>query len=222
MRRLGPDLRRGSDARLDPVAGGWATLPTAYEGAVARERGTTRMTITTPARAPRRLGRLLAAAALATTMLGSAASVASADAGATTAAAPQIIFSVSDGESPEGFRVFDPGCPPDIYCKPHREAGRITFAVSTNMSLAGVTLKVRYRTVAGTAVAPGDYTATTGLLTFPPGVFTRYVTVWMNINAGGVEPPEQFSLQLFEPNPDADVSDVGVGTIYDGVEDVGA
>jgi hypothetical protein len=139
---------------------------------------------------------------------------------AQTSTTTDIVFSVSDGESPEGFRVFNPNCPPDIICKPQREAGRITFKVSTNISFCCQPLTVQFRTKNGTAVAPGDYTAKTGTLTFQPGVFDQYVTVWMNINPGGVEPPETFYLELFNPSQPADVSDVGVGTIRDGIEDV--
>jgi hypothetical protein len=67
-------------------------------------------------------------------------------------------------------------------------------------------------------VAPGDYTAKSGTLTFNPGVFTQYVTVTMNLNPGGVEPTETFYLQLSNPNVTADVSDRGVGWILHGIE----
>jgi hypothetical protein len=131
---------------------------------------------------------------------------------------PDLVFSVGDGESPEGYLFRDPNCPPDISCKGQRVAGEVTFKVTTNVSLAGQPITVRYATVDGTARQPGDYRAETGALTFQPGDFAEYVTVTLNINPGGAEPTEQFFLQLSDPSIPGDTSDRGVGTIIDGIE----
>jgi len=121
-----------------------------------------------------------------------------------------IIFSVSDDNSPEGFLFEGPPI--------RRLPGEIAFQVSLNVSLCCQNITVQYRTADGTARAPGDYTAKSGTLTFTPGTFARDVVVTMNFNPGPAEPNETFRLELSNPSVPADVSDVGIGTIIDGIE----
>lgn len=128
-----------------------------------------------------------------------------------------IVFTVSDGEAPEGFLFYDPTCPPDIICKPRRVQAFVTFIITTNVSLNGQTLKVDFNTFNGSALAPGDYCQTSGTAEFPPGTFTRAVKVCVNFNTA-IEPTENFFLRLSNPNVVADVSDIGEGKIYDGLE----
>jgi hypothetical protein len=76
------------------------------------------------------------------------------------------------------------------------------------------TVKVNYATTNGTAVAPGDYTATSGTLTFSPGETKKWVTVnVVNSYCEPVEYDEQFKVVLSNPihAPIADA--VGLGTI---------
>jgi hypothetical protein len=66
----------------------------------------------------------------------------------------------------------------------------------------------------GTAVAPGDYTAKSGSLSFSPGVVTRNLTVTVkgdNLS----EDDETFFVNLSNPT-NATIADAqGVGTIVD-------
>lgn len=128
-----------------------------------------------------------------------------------------LVFAVSDAESPEAFVVENPNCPPDIVCRPFHAPGKLRFTVSTNLSFADRTVTVKFRTVDGTALSPGDYRNTIGTLSFPPGVFSRPVDVTVT-SIGGVESAETMALELFDPSFSADVSDRGVGTILDGVQ----
>ena len=51
-----------------------------------------------------------------------------------------------------------------------------TFTVSLSAA-SGQTVTVNYATADGTAVPPGDYTARSGTLTFPPGRPSQSITV---------------------------------------------
>ncbi len=135
-------------------------------------------------------------------------------------AVPPLSFSVSDGTSPEGFRFVDPSCTPGIVCRPELVAGKITFQVSINALPAGQPVTVRYTTVNGTATTPIDYSARSGTLTFQPGATSRQVTVPLNFMQGGTEPTETFTLRLSQPSIAGDTSDIGVGTIIDGIVDI--
>lgn len=88
----------------------------------------------------------------------------------------------------------------------------ITLTGSTTLPVT-----ITYSTVDGTAVAPGDYTATTGTVTFAPGETTKTVTVPV-IRDLANEVDETFTLQVtsatnasLDPNQGADA--VGLGTI---------
>jgi hypothetical protein len=63
---------------------------------------------------------------------------------------------------------------------------------------SGKTATVAYFTVNGTAGAGSDYTTTSGVVTFPPGVVARTVDVPI-IGDSSVEPDESFTLVLASP-----------------------
>jgi Calx-beta domain-containing protein len=158
------------------------------------------------------------AKALAAILIAAALAVNAAPAqAANTPESVDVVFSVTDAESPEGFIFDNPNCPPDIDCKPQRVQAFITFVVSTNVSISGQTLTVKFATANNTAVAPGDYCATSGTVSFPPGIFSKAVKVCVNFNPA-VEPAETFFLKLSNPSVPADTSDVGIATIVDGLE----
>jgi large repetitive protein len=76
-------------------------------------------------------------------------------------------------------------------------SGTTNAVVTVTLSAAsGQTVTVNYATADGSAVAPGDYTAASGTLTFTPGQTTRTITVLVN---GDITPEanETFSLGLF-------------------------
>jgi uncharacterized delta-60 repeat protein len=88
-----------------------------------------------------------------------------------------------------------------------------TYAFKVTLSKAGTnTITVTYTTVDGTAVAPGDYTAKSGTLTYAPGTVTKTVNVTVK-GDNLVEPNETFTLHItsatFATIADAD----GLGTI---------
>ncbi|MES2672321.1 MAG: putative Ig domain-containing protein [Pseudomonadota bacterium] len=92
-------------------------------------------------------------------------------------------------------------------------AGTVNAVFTVTLSVAsGQTVTVNYATADGTAVAPGDYTAATGTLTFTPGQVTRTITVLVN---GDITPEanETFTVGLSGAT-NATISDAtGVGSI---------
>src|SRR6185369_14970570 len=93
----------------------------------------------------------------------------------------------------------------------NRGNSQLQFRVSRSGSSEG-TVKVDYRTVAGTARAKSDYTAASGTLTFPPGVWSQTITITVNTDRKR-EPNETFTVELFNV-VGASVDDaVATGTI---------
>ncbi len=76
------------------------------------------------------------------------------------------------------------------------------------------TVTVRYATSSGTATAGVDYTATTGTITFAPGVATQLVHVDV-IGDSVVEPDETFFVTLSNPTGATIADGVATGTIAD-------
>ena len=88
-----------------------------------------------------------------------------------------------------------------------------TFTVSLS-PLSGRSVTVNYATVNNTAVAPGDYAATSGTLTFTPGQTTKTVTVLVKGDLLA-EIDENYFLDLTNA-VNATITDPrGVGTIID-------
>ncbi|MGE0125482.1 MAG: Calx-beta domain-containing protein [Vicinamibacterales bacterium] len=86
-----------------------------------------------------------------------------------------------------------------------------TFTVTLSPASAS-TVTVGYATANGTAVAPGDYTAASGTLSFSPGATSRTFTVTV---AGDttVEPTETFTVTLSNPGNATIADGSGTGTI---------
>ena len=88
---------------------------------------------------------------------------------------------------------------------------QLQFTVSRSGSSEG-TVSVDYRTVAGTARAKSDYSATSGTLTFQPGVSSQTITITVKTDRTR-EPNETFTVELFNA-VGASVGDaVATGTI---------
>jgi hypothetical protein len=88
-----------------------------------------------------------------------------------------------------------------------------TFKVTlSNPSSKAIT--VTFATQNGTAVAPGDYVATTGTVTFAPNDTSEDVTVLVNGDTVD-EPDETFNVKLSNANRGVIADDTGVGTIID-------
>ena len=79
---------------------------------------------------------------------------------------------------------------------------------------SGRAVSVDYATTNGTAVEPGDYTETSGSLTFAPGETTKDVNVPV-VGELDTELTETFTLTLSAPSNATFADAVGVGTITD-------
>ncbi len=90
--------------------------------------------------------------------------------------------------------------------------GSLDFIVSMDRASSSV-VTVAYATLNGSAVAPGDYNAASGTLTFNPGVTSQTVTVTINDDAAD-EVNETFTLVLSLP-VNATLGANGTGTILD-------
>ena len=75
-----------------------------------------------------------------------------------------------------------------------------------------IPVTVDYATANGTATAGSDYVATSGMLTFDPGVTTRTITVTVNSDIT-VEPNETFFVNLSNPTNATLAKGQGTGTI---------
>ncbi len=88
-----------------------------------------------------------------------------------------------------------------------------TFAVTLSAP-SGRTISVAYATANGTAVAPGDYAANSGTLTFTAGVTTQNVSVIVNGDTID-EANETFTVTLSAPVNVTIADGSGLGTITD-------
>jgi urease beta subunit len=90
-------------------------------------------------------------------------------------------------------------------------SGTTNFAFGVTLSAASSsTVTVDYSTFDGSAVAPGDYAATSGTLTFSPGQTAKQIVVAVNGDTT-VEANETFTVNLTNP-ADATISGSGIGT----------
>ena len=92
-------------------------------------------------------------------------------------------------------------------------APNATFTVSLSAA-SGQAVTVDYATVDGSAIAPGDYTATSGLLSFAPGEISKTVDVAL-IGDARDEIDESFTVGLSGASNATIADDLGFGTITD-------
>ncbi len=92
-------------------------------------------------------------------------------------------------------------------------SGTLTFTVTLSAA-SGRTVTVAYATANGTALAPGDYTAASGMLTFAPGVSSRTIPIALADDALD-EADETFSVELTSPTNASIQDGTGAGTITD-------
>jgi len=93
----------------------------------------------------------------------------------------------------------------------NRGNSQLQFTVSRSGSGEG-TVSVDYRTVAGTALAKSDYTAASGTLTFPPGVWSQTITITVKTDRRR-EPDETFTVELLNAFGGTVGDAVATGTI---------
>jgi len=133
------------------------------------------------------------------------------------------VFASGLGQTPAGLAFAPTG---DLYVSLGAPAGAkgsgvlrvVAGAVAVNVSLSVAstsTITVDYVTVNGTALAGDDYAATSGTLTFPPGVTSRTVLVKVTDDLL-LESNETFGLYLSNPTAGTIIADAdGLATIQD-------
>ena len=112
-------------------------------------------------------------------------------------------------------RIRDDDDPPELSlaAATAREGENAVFAV-TLTAASGFEVTVSYATSEGTANAPGDFAATSGVLTFAPGTVRRTVSVSLDDDALD-EPSETFELALSMPGNATISTATAEGTIID-------
>jgi hypothetical protein len=92
-------------------------------------------------------------------------------------------------------------------------SGTTPFTFTVTLSAASAsTVSVDFATADGTATSPSDYAATSGTLTFAPGVTSRTITVNV-VGDTTVEPNETFTVNLSNPSSATIATATGTGTI---------
>lgn len=113
--------------------------------------------------------------------------------------------------------ITDNDNPPLISIGPNSKlegnAGSSNLTLPVTLSTAsGKTVTVVYTTTNGGAVAPGDYTTTTGTLTFAPGVTSQNATISI-VGDTTFEPDESFTVTLSSPTNASLGTSSALGTI---------
>ena len=100
------------------------------------------------------------------------------------------------------------------FSKKEGNAGTTTFSFPVTLSATAMSpVTVNYTTANGAAIAPGDYLATSGTLTFPIG--TSATTINVSVIGDTIkESNETFYVKLSNPSPNAYLGDTqATGTI---------
>lgn len=132
-------------------------------------------------------------------------------AGATTGPV-QVVSPSGVATSPSAFAVTTPPVL-NVNSVTVTESGMASFSVTLSAS-SSQAVSVSYATSPGTATAGSDYTATSGSLTFDPGVTSRTVTV-ATLDDALDEADETFTLVLSAPSNAALGTSTGTATIAD-------
>jgi Calx-beta domain len=94
------------------------------------------------------------------------------------------------------------------------EGGALVYTV-TKTGAVGISLSVNYATANGTAIAPGDYTAASGTLTFLSNEVTKTISI-ATLSDALIEPNETMVVNLSSPTGGAVIgTGQGTGTIID-------
>jgi uncharacterized repeat protein (TIGR01451 family) len=132
--------------------------------------------------------------------------ISNAGGGATLAAPTSATVTITDNDPPPTLVI-------DNVTQSEGNAGTTNFNFTVTLSPAsGMTVMVNFATANGTATAPADFTATSGTLTFPPGVTTQTITILVNGDTV-FEPDEAFTVNLSAPTNATILTSTGTGTI---------
>jgi large repetitive protein len=113
---------------------------------------------------------------------------------------------IQDNDPPPSISIGDA-----VVAEGNAGTGTASFAVTLS-GASGREIRVNYSTANGSAAEPGDYAATSGVLTFAPGETSKAVSVPVN-GDGSVEADETFFVDLAEPTNVAIADPQAVGTI---------
>jgi hypothetical protein len=132
-----------------------------------------------------------------------------------TLADAQAIGTILDDDAPAAVSVANAGVT-------EGNAGTATLVFTVSLgAVSGKAITVDWGTANGTAVAPGDYVAAGGTLSFAPGETSKTVSVTVNGDALD-EFDESFSLNLTNPSNATIGAGVATGTILDDDAEVSA
>jgi len=132
-----------------------------------------------------------------------------------TAGAKNVTITNPDGQSRTGTGILTitPTMSINDVTMAEGNSGTTPFVFTVSLSAAsGQTITVNYATADGTATAGSDYTAVSGMLTFPPGTTSLPITVLVNGDTT-FEPDETFFVNLTAPVNVTITKSQGVGTI---------
>jgi hypothetical protein len=102
-------------------------------------------------------------------------------------------------------------------CTPVASTLYFTIAIADGRART-VPITIGWQVVDGTAVAGQDFTGpTSGTVTIPAGQVQAYFPIPL-VYDGFNEPTETFTARMTSSSPIADISDTGLGTIWDGTE----
>nr|MBC8184547.1 T9SS type A sorting domain-containing protein [candidate division KSB1 bacterium] len=117
----------------------------------------------------------------------------------------QGIGTINDNDAPPTTTISD-----EIESE---NVGNMTFTITLS-GVSGLAVSVDYGTVNGTAVAPGDFTATSGTLTIPAGSTTATISIPI-VDDAMLEANENFFINLSNPINTTIVDSQGSATIVD-------
>ncbi|MEA3207025.1 MAG: hypothetical protein QOE70_82 [Chthoniobacter sp.] len=126
-------------------------------------------------------------------------------AGTTTNATASGLATINDNDPAAALSIND--------VTVNEGAGTVTFTVTLSAA-SGLPVTVNYATGSGTATSGADFTATSGTLTFAPGVISQTVTVSI-VNDTTFENSETFNVTLSAPTNALIADGLGLGTITD-------
>jgi hypothetical protein len=117
----------------------------------------------------------------------------------------QGLGTINDNDAPSTISIID--------VEKNEDAGTINFTVNLS-AISGLEINVSYQTVDGTAVTPGDYTNTNGVLVIPAGNAFGTISVPI-VDDAIAETNETFTINLSNPVNATITDNQGIGVIKD-------
>ncbi|MCI0687915.1 MAG: hypothetical protein L0Y54_11855 [Sporichthyaceae bacterium] len=132
----------------------------------------------------------------------------------TANAARPITLTLFDRTDWEGHHVCPDGAGP---CTTGANTAYFTIRIA-DLKARGFPITIGWQLVNGTAVAGQDFTGpTSGSVTIPAGQVQTFFSVPIVFDGFG-EPTETYTARMISSSPAANISDTGLGTIWDGTQ----